>query len=62
MIEGLTMKYFVLNPHKNNAHGEASRTAIYEYANSIQKENPNLASDLRAWITSIDCKMAKEAK
>lgn len=52
--EGLTMKYFVLNPNKKDAYGLASRHAILMYASHIQHENPKLAEDLREWIYSID--------
>lgn len=58
-VEGLKMKYFVLNPHKDNTYGEASRAAIYEYADKMEPENSELASELRVWVGSIDFKLAK---
>jgi len=53
-MNGLFMKYFVLEPNKNDAYGEASRNAMTEYAASIAKENPNLADDLLKWIHEIN--------
>ena len=53
-MEGLKMKYFVLNPHKKNAYGEASRKAIMAYAKEIKKTNAELAIDLRKWVTDIE--------
>lgn len=50
---GLFLKYFVLNPNKDNRHGKASRKAILEYARIIKSENSKLADDLEKWIVNI---------
>jgi len=47
---GLIMKYFVLNPSKNDAYGYASRQAMRTYANIIRAENQELSDDLIKWI------------
>ena len=52
-MPGLMLKYFVLSPLKNDAYGRASRLAMITYAKEIEKENPELAEDLRKWIGSI---------
>jgi hypothetical protein len=51
--EGLKMKYFVLNPTKKDAYGQASRMAIYEYARVISKKNKELAEDLINWMRKL---------
>lgn len=51
--EGLCMKYFVLNPTKDNLYGRASRAAIREYAKYIQMQNFKLATDLNTWVDDI---------
>ena len=48
--QGLKMRYFVLNPTKNNPYGLASRMAIREYAEQIAKANPVLSKDLNDWM------------
>ncbi len=53
-MTGLQMKYFVLNPNKENPYGRASRIAILAYARSIRKENRGLAKDLEKWIATIE--------
>lgn len=53
-MTGLKMKYFVLNPHKNNAYGEASRDALRAYAKTILHKNHKLAKDLLAWLVDIE--------
>lgn len=53
-MEGLLLKYFVLNPNKKDEYGKASRFAIIIYARSIQYENPELANDLEKWIEDIE--------
>ena len=55
-MTGLKMKYFVLNPHKKDAFGSASRRAILEYARVIRKKNKNLAEELESWILDINIK------
>ncbi len=52
--EGLVMKYFVLNPNKDDEYGEASRWAIRAYMRSIAPTNPLLAEDLRQWLEGIE--------
>ena len=52
-MNGLQMKYFVLNPTKKDSYGAASREAILQYANVIRHENPVLAQDLIEWERSI---------
>ena len=51
--DGLKMKYFVLNPNKQSEYGEASRRAIYQYADHIEETNPDLAHELRIWMGQI---------
>ena len=53
-MTGLTMKYFVLSPNKQDEYGEASRRAMITYANSIRPTNPQLAQDLTAWVVRIE--------
>jgi hypothetical protein len=51
-MEGLKMKYFVLNPHSKNEldiYAEASRKAMRAYARHIKIENEELANDLIKW-------------
>jgi len=59
---GLTMKYFVLNPNKNDRYGLASREAILAYARSIQVGNPILAYDLREWVKEVRLKISLRTK
>lgn len=54
MSKGLQMKYFVLNPSKQDAYGKASRSAMLLYAISIEEENKELASDLRQWVHNLE--------
>jgi len=51
-MTGLQLKYFVLNPTKDDAYGEASRKALLAYADAIQDENHELAYDVRHWVLS----------
>lgn len=53
-MNGLLMKYFVLNPSKKDAYGKASRKAMKAYAVSIFDENEELAKDLVRWIESLE--------
>jgi len=57
---GLTMKYFVLKPYGTDAYAIASRKAIMEYSNSIEKTNEQLATDLRCWV--VDCQLESDKK
>jgi len=47
---GLQMKYFVLKPRGNSPYATASRDAMIAYADSIESENPELASELTGWV------------
>lgn len=47
--EGLHIKHYVLSPHGTSKHAIASRSALYAYAEVIEKTNVRLARDLRAW-------------
>lgn len=53
MTGGLQMKYFVLNPAKDDAYGEASRKAMLAYSAAIMQENPELATGLFDWVRKI---------
>lgn len=53
-MENLMMKYFVLNPNKDDVFGNASRRAIFEYAKIIESEHPEFAKDLRIWMNKIE--------
>lgn len=59
-MNGLQMKYFVLNPTKNDAYGLASRMAILAYATQIYSTNQQLATELRKWVTDIDLSIQPE--
>jgi hypothetical protein len=53
-MNGLQMKYFVLNPTSSNKEfAEASRIAIYKFADEIVESNLTLAMNLRMWIDEI---------
>ena len=56
-MAGLEMKYFVLNPNKNDRYGRASRNAIRTYAIDIETEDPQLANDLVNWLALIEEKL-----
>lgn len=49
------MKYFVLNPNKNDKYGKASRAALRAYAEEMDNINPELATDLYNWLDEICC-------
>jgi hypothetical protein len=49
MMDGLKMKYFILNPSKDDSYGNASRMAMHAYADAIEAANPQLAKELREW-------------
>jgi len=53
---GLTMKYFVLNPNKDDVYGYASRAAIRAYADIVRGGNEPMASELLCWIRDIEKK------
>jgi hypothetical protein len=60
-MDGLIMKYFVLNPTKRDAYGSASREALLKYAEVIERENQELATDLRQWEQRIRDGFLEEA-
>lgn len=45
------MKYFVLKPAGDSPYHHASRAAMHKYAFFIEKQNPELAKELREWAT-----------
>jgi len=49
----LQLKYFVLNPNKDNPYGEASRKALDQYARAINHHDPELAQDIEEWVRRI---------
>lgn len=50
-MEGLQLKYFVLNPTSSDKDfAQASRVAMEEFAAYISLSNPQLAEDLRRWV------------
>ena len=55
-MNGLEMKYFVLNPNKQDAYGKASREAIGTYAGEIYDENPKLSAALIRWLEEIEAR------
>jgi hypothetical protein len=59
--DGLKLKYFVLNPNKDDNYGMASREAIRAYAHMIDKTNPELANDLWLWLDDIDMEIKEGA-
>lgn len=59
-MKGLEMKYFVLNPNKNNAYGKASRRAIEAYSLEISEVNLKLSRDLNDWMCKINHKIMED--
>ena len=59
-MSGLEMKYFVLNPNKDDEFGAASRIAILAYATQIRDTNKRLADDLEEWIGDLNEAIWKE--
>lgn len=53
-MNGLKMKYFVLNPTKDDNYGHASREALRAYAKAIDGENHELAEDLWKWASDAE--------
>lgn len=49
-MSGLEMRYFILKPKGTNKHAEASRAGMLAYANIIESEIPELASEIRQWV------------
>jgi len=60
-MPGLLMKYFVLKPKGNDPYAKASREALLKYAEFIEGENPEMASDLRHWALSEDARIKVDA-
>ena len=52
--KGLFLKYFDLNPSKDDAYGQASRDAVMRYAQSIETTNALLAQELVSWLRDIE--------
>ena len=52
-VVGLEMRYFVLKPEGNTPYHKASRAAMLRYADMIEKENPQLANDIKNWWARI---------
>ena len=61
-MDGLKMKYFVLNPTKDDHYGQASRQALRAYALSIAGVNPSLADDLRKWASDEETDRSENNK
>jgi len=59
---GLSMKYFVLNPHKKSIYGIASRKALEIYAETIRDSNFNLYRDLMEWVKKIRLEIQEETE
>lgn len=53
-MEGLALKYFVLNPNKQDGFGVASREAIRTYAKCISSTDRQLSLDLFQWMDEIE--------
>jgi hypothetical protein len=50
-MDGLLMKYFVLNPTSSDVQfAYASRIAMAEFAAVIEPSKPQLAAALREWV------------
>jgi len=58
-MDGLQLKYFVLNPTKDDEYGEASKLAILSYADSIKIINPDLARDLSSWVNKLNASVSE---
>ena len=52
-LDGLQMKYFVLNPEGSDAYAKASRFAMRAYASSIRETNPQMCDDIRVWVDGV---------
>jgi len=54
-MEGLLMKYFVLNPTSGDeAYAAASRAAMMTFATYMDKHNRTLADDIRLWVINLN--------
>jgi|GEM_PF-1280886 hypothetical protein len=61
-MDGLKMKYFVLNPTKDDSYGHASRQAMRTYAKEIWAENPELSNDLFRWASDAETEKTDNKK
>lgn len=50
-MTGLMMRYFVLKPRGMDWHANASRAAMFAYADMIKGHEPELAKELIEWAT-----------
>ena len=57
--KGMYLKYFVVEPHKDDPCGHASRKAVLAYSEAIYGWNQNLACDLKSWIDAIERDIVK---
>jgi len=58
-MNGLEMKYFVLNPeskHAKDDYAQASRWAMRSYAKRIERVNPELACAIKKWVRKCSIK------
>ena len=52
-MEGLKMKYFVLNPTSSDQeYAKASCEGMLAFAKAIKTSNANLAKDLERWVAA----------
>lgn len=58
----IEMRYFVVNPIKDNPRGYASRKAVLAYADAIYGWDEELAGELRSWIDSIKRKFHENSE
>ena len=61
-MNGLEMKYFILKPAGDSAYAKASVEAMLAYANAIEDENQELATDLRLWASTEETRRIKREK
>lgn len=62
-MDGLQLKYFVLNPTSSDVYyAEASRQAMLAFANQITWSNKKLADDIRTWVEHCDLNFDLEGK
>lgn len=62
-MDGLQLKYFVLNPSSSDdAYADASREAMLTFAKYIKGTNPKLSEDLSQWVEKCDLEDNREGK
>jgi hypothetical protein len=49
-MSNLHMKYFVLKPRGGDEYAEASRQAMYAYADYIEVSDPEFARSIKTWV------------